>query len=49
MKQYHEKVKQKQEKSLRTALQRLLSVLSMSVLGKPFLMISDLNSAICRR
>jgi len=35
MKQYHEKVKQKQEKELRTALHRLLSVLSMSTLGKP--------------
>jgi phage-related protein (TIGR01555 family) len=35
MKQYHEKVKQKQEKELRTPLQRLLSVMSMSKLGKP--------------
>lgn len=35
MKQYHEKVKQKQEKELRTGMQRLLSVLSMSTLGKP--------------
>ncbi|MEL6236995.1 MAG: DUF1073 domain-containing protein [Pseudomonadota bacterium] len=33
--QYHEKVHQKQEKELRTSLQRLLSVMSMSTLGKP--------------
>lgn len=33
--QYHEKVHQKQEKELRTPLQRLLSVMSMSVLNKP--------------
>jgi hypothetical protein len=32
---YHEKVHQKQEKELRTPLQRLLSVMSMSTLGKP--------------
>jgi hypothetical protein len=32
--QYHEKVHQKQEKDLRTPLQRLFSVMSMSVLGK---------------
>lgn len=35
MKQYHEKVKQKQEKEFRTPIQRLLSVMSMSSLGKP--------------
>ncbi len=35
MKQYHEKVKQKQEKEFRTPLQRLLGVLSMSELSKP--------------
>jgi len=33
--QYHEKVHQKQERELRTPLQRLLSVMSMSSLGKP--------------
>lgn len=33
--QYHEKVHQKQEKELRTPLQRLLGVMSMSSLGKP--------------
>lgn len=33
--QYHEKVHQKQEKELRTPLHRLLSVMSMSTLGKP--------------
>jgi len=33
--QYHEKVHQKQEKELRTGLQRLLAVMSMSTLGKP--------------
>ncbi|GAQ30225.1 hypothetical protein SAMD00023378_3908 [Ralstonia sp. NT80] len=33
--QYHEKVHQKQEKELRTPLQRLLAVMSMSTLGKP--------------
>jgi uncharacterized protein len=33
--QYHEKVHQKQEKDLRTPLQRLLGVMSMSSLGKP--------------
>lgn len=33
--QYHEKVHQKQEKELRTPLQRLLEVMSMSTLGKP--------------
>jgi phage-related protein (TIGR01555 family) len=33
--QYHEKVHQRQEKELRTPLQRLLSVMSMSTLGKP--------------
>ena len=32
--QYHEKVHQKQEKELRTPLQRLLSIMSMSSLGK---------------
>jgi phage-related protein (TIGR01555 family) len=32
---YHEKVHQKQEKELRTPLQRLLEVMSMSTLGKP--------------
>lgn len=32
---YHEKVHQKQEKELRTPLQRLLGVMSMSTLGKP--------------
>lgn len=32
--QYHEKVHQKQEKELRTPLQRLLAVMSMSSLGK---------------
>ena len=32
---YHEKVHQKQEKEQRTPLQRLLSVMSMSTLGKP--------------
>jgi hypothetical protein len=32
---YHEKVHQKQEKELRTPLQRLLEVMSMSSLGKP--------------
>ncbi|MFX5611347.1 phage portal protein, partial [Acinetobacter baumannii] len=31
--QYHEKVHQKQEKDLRTPLQRLFQVMSMSVLG----------------
>jgi phage-related protein (TIGR01555 family) len=33
--QYHEKVHQRQEKELRTPLQRLLAVMSMSTLGKP--------------
>lgn len=33
--QYHEKVHQRQEKELRTPLQRLLQVMSMSTLGKP--------------
>jgi phage-related protein (TIGR01555 family) len=33
--QYHEKVHQRQEKELRTPLQRLLAVMSMSSLGKP--------------
>lgn len=35
MKQYHEKVKQQQERRLRNPLHRLLSVMSMSKLGKP--------------
>ncbi|MGF6837053.1 phage-related protein (TIGR01555 family) [Paraburkholderia youngii] len=35
MKAYHEKIKQRQEKELRTPLHRLLSVMSMSTLGKP--------------
>ena len=35
MKQYHEKVKQQQERRLRNPLHRLLAVLSMSKLGKP--------------
>jgi len=35
MKQYHEKVKQQQERKLRRPLHRLLSVMSMSTLGKP--------------
>ncbi|MGI4901299.1 MAG: anti-CBASS protein Acb1 family protein, partial [Janthinobacterium lividum] len=34
MKQYHEKVKQAQERRLRSPLYRLLSVMSMSTLGK---------------
>ena len=33
--QYHEKVHQKQEKELRTGMHRVLSVMSMSTLGKP--------------
>jgi phage-related protein (TIGR01555 family) len=33
--QYHEKVHQKQEKELRTGMHRVLSVMSMSSLGKP--------------
>lgn len=35
MKQWHEKVKQNQERRLRNPLHRLLSVMSMSTLGKP--------------
>jgi len=35
MKQYHEKVKQGQERRLRNPLYRLLAVMSMSTLGKP--------------
>lgn len=35
MKQWHEKVKQQQERRLRNPLHRLLSVMSMSSLGKP--------------
>jgi len=35
MKQYHEKVKQRQERKLRNPLHRLLAVMSMSSLGKP--------------
>ncbi|MGX6999899.1 DUF1073 domain-containing protein [Caballeronia sp. KNU42] len=35
MKQWHEKVKQQQERRLRNPVHRLLSVMSMSTLGKP--------------
>jgi hypothetical protein len=35
MKQWHEKVKQNQERKLRNPLQRLFAVMSMSSLGKP--------------
>ncbi|VVD29170.1 conserved protein of unknown function [Paraburkholderia dioscoreae] len=35
MKQYHERVKQKQERKLRNPLHRLLAVMSMSTLDKP--------------
>lgn len=35
MKQWHEKVKQQQERRMRNPLHRLLSVMSMSTLGKP--------------